>query len=62
MERTMTRTADELRAPDPALLARIEVLEEMARWIAVNYENQDMSHVDFRVGAKMLADTALGHD
>lgn len=47
------------RAP---LLAEIERLREALGWISFNYENGSINHVDFRVEAKMRADTALAGD
>jgi hypothetical protein len=34
-------------------------LRRVAKWISANYANQEMNHVDFRVEAKRLADSAL---
>lgn len=41
-----------LSAAAPDLLEALE-------WIASNYENGDLNHVDFRVQAKHLADAAI---
>lgn len=46
---------DELRAS----LARERAMKEALTLISENYANQDIGHVDFRSGAKFLADSAL---
>lgn len=37
----------------------VRSLESALRWIADNYANQDLSHVDFRVEASHRAEAAL---
>lgn len=51
------------RLPNVSANARLisaspELLEAL-QWIARNYENGDINHVDFRVEAKHLADAAI---
>lgn len=45
--------------PDARLIAAAPELLDALEWIAANYENSDLNHVDFRVRAKHLADDAL---
>lgn len=51
-------TVEEAEAVAALWIAAPELLEAL-EWIAANYENGHLNHVDFRVRAKYLADAAI---
>lgn len=60
--RGMTEMADRYTARMDAASAQIDALRGALGEIERNYSNQDMNHVDFRVGAYQAAWNALHHD
>jgi len=58
-QRGLLAQVAELIGEKEEMCRRIEALEGALKWIDYHYENQDMSHVDFRVEAKTRAVAAL---